>query len=98
MKDADVHLLREDGWSLEVLNTLCSLGYELASYDAATCLAHFATPTGPICGTPHGFQLHRNETATSIRHAIVMAGRAYQLTQAEDAFRSAFRSIGLKLP
>jgi hypothetical protein len=98
MKDADVHLLREDGWSLEVLNTLCSLGYELASYSPATCVADFATPSGPICGVPHGFQLHRNETATSIRHAILEAGRFYATKQAEDAFRSALRSIGLKLP
>jgi hypothetical protein len=73
MKDADFHSLREDGWGLEVLTTLCSLGYELASYDAASCEAHFSTLPSAR-GDQHGFTLHRQDSARQIRQNIFEAG------------------------
>lgn len=102
MKDADVHLLRQDGWSLEVLNTLCSLGYELASYDAAACEGHFNTPqTGDLprvrCLCPHGFTLHRQDTPAVVRQAIFEAGIRRQEQLVQEKARHFIRALGLKL-
>jgi len=95
MKDTDVHLLREDGWSLEVLNTLCSLGYELASYDAASCEAHFNTQ--PCLKNEHGFTLHRQDSASQIRHQIFEAGVFAHEKRTRDALTTLGLCGGLRL-
>lgn len=95
MKDEDVHLLREDGWSLEVLNTLSSLGYELASYDAAQAEGHFYVQ--PNLRTDHGFTLHRQDDARAIRTAIFEAGSFVREQRVRDALRTLFGTAGLKL-
>lgn len=95
MKDTDVHLLREDGWSLEVLNTLCSLGYELASYDAATCEAHFSVE--PNLATSHGFSLHRQDEARNIRRAIFEAGHFAHETHVKHALTTLLGAGGLRI-
>ena len=95
MKDADVHLLREDGWSLEVLNTLCSLGYELASYDAASCEAHFSTAPHPIAD--NGFTMHRQDGPLHIRHSIFEAGIRHHEKRTRDALTTLGLCGGLRL-
>ena len=95
MKEADVHLLRDDGWSLEVLNTLCSLGYELASYDAASCEAHFSVV--PNLRTDHGFTLHRQDDANAIRIAIFEAGVFAHEKRTRDALTTLGLCGGLRL-
>jgi hypothetical protein len=95
MKDTDVHLLREDGWSLEVLNTLCSLGYELASYDAASCEAHFSTEA--CLKNEHGFTLHRQDSAAQIRHQIFEAGVFAHEKRTRDALTTLGLCGGLRL-
>jgi hypothetical protein len=95
MKDTDIHFLRQDGWSLEVLNTLDSLGYELASYDVAACEAHFSVE--PNLRTDHGFSLHRQENARAIRAAIFEAGAFAREKHVKDALTTLLVCGGLRL-
>jgi len=91
MKDTDVHLLREDGWSLEVLNTLCSLGYDLVEYDSSSCVAHFSCEGSD----PHGFELHRQDHVSKIRSMIYEAGRFSHEKEVGDAIRTISRLGGI---
>lgn len=91
----DIQTLRQDGWSLDVLTVLESLGYELASYDATTCEAHFATSA--FLKNEHGFTLHRQDSATKIRHQIFEAGVFAHEKRTRDALTTLGLCAGLRL-
>lgn len=103
MNDNTTHMLRKEGWSLEVINTLCSLGYELDRYDRVTCEGEFISrATGDrangLSAHPHRMTLHRQDDAEMIRLAIFGAGMLKQKKYAGDSFRSLAKACGVSLP
>lgn len=102
MKKSDEHFLRQDGWSLKVLNTLSALGYDLASYNPASCEAEFFSKAsgdkaGGVAAVPHGITLHRQDTPDTIRLMIFRAGSMRAQGHARDSLRSLFSACGLRI-
>jgi len=90
MTENDLTLLRESGWSADVLTVLTHLGYQLDAYSPVTEVIEVSFGL-------HRFEVHRQETPRHIRQAIFDAGVRQHQKQTREAFQSLFTAAGMQL-
>jgi hypothetical protein len=98
MTENDLTLLREAGWSADVLTVLTHLGYQLDHHDPVTEVIEVSTPSDAHPSMPrHGFTLHRNDPPKCLVIAIFEAGVLNHQKQTREAFQSLLTAAGMQL-